>query len=152
MPKGNPAVPTCGHPDRRVKGHGKCEKCYDVEYYRRPDKAEAARARTRKWREENPERVRENEYRSHVKRKFGVVGERYVATLLAQGGGCAICGNPPAEGKRLFVDHCHATGKVRALLCLACNSGLGQFKDSPELLETAARYVRHHAGRDADAA
>jgi len=54
---------------------------------------------------------------------------------------CAICHAAPAQ----HVDHDHATGKVRALLCFNCNGGLGQFKDDPAVLRAAAEYVRFHS-------
>ncbi len=68
--------------------------------------------------------------------------------LVAQGGLCAICRVAPA----VHVDHDHATGAVRALLCFSCNGGLGQFKDNPEFLHAAAYYVAFHTARQAVAA
>ena len=61
--------------------------------------------------------------------------------LAAQGGLCAICMTAPAN----HVDHDHASGAVRALLCFNCNGGLGQFKDDPDVLRAAADYVEFHA-------
>ena len=60
--------------------------------------------------------------------------------LEAQDGVCAICKSAPA----VHVDHDHATGAVRALLCFNCNGGLGQFKDDPGVLRAAAEYVHFH--------
>ena len=56
----------------------------------------------------------------------------------AQDGRCAICG---AVSGRLFVDHCHTTGNVRGLLCVACNNALGQFRDSVSALRRAIDYL-----------
>lgn len=66
-----------------------------------------------------------------------------------QGYVCAMCKEPETEkrnGKllRLSVDHCHATNKVRALLCKRCNRLLGIMKDSVLLLERAIEYLKQH--------
>ena len=57
--------------------------------------------------------------------------------------GCAIC----ESTENIVVDHCHETDRVRDALCQACNSGLGLFWDSPELLRQAAAYLEKHHGR-----
>jgi len=54
---------------------------------------------------------------------------------------CMLCGQSP-ENSRLCVDHCHADGRVRGLLCNRCNTGLGYFLDDPELFDKAAAYLR----------
>lgn len=77
------------------------------------------------------------------KRNYGISRKQYNDLMLLQGGVCAICGEPPrtARGGRLYVDHCHATGAVRGLLCPGCNSALGKIGDDPERLRRAAAYV-----------
>jgi len=60
----------------------------------------------------------------------------------AQRGRCAICKRTEAQiGQRLFVDHCHKTGRVRGLLCRTCNSGLGFFRDDSDLMWQAFAYL-----------
>lgn len=54
---------------------------------------------------------------------------------------CVICGEPEKKGKQLAIDHDHATGLIRGVLCQRCNMGIGQFRDSPELLRFAALYL-----------
>lgn len=64
------------------------------------------------------------------------------AMLERQSGRCAICKESETDlGRPLFVDHDHATGKVRGLLCIRCNSGLGCFLDSQKLLSAAKSYL-----------
>lgn len=77
--------------------------------------------------------------------RYGVTMEWFDQKLAEQDGRCAIC---PAEitESTCHVDHDHQTGAPRDLLCPNCNYGLGNFKDSPELLELAAAYLRRHAG------
>lgn len=77
---------------------------------------------------------------------LGVTEAQYNDMLASQGGGCAICGAEP-ETKRnpmkvLAVDHCHATGRIRGLLCSTCNKALGLMLDSRDLLEGAIAYIQ----------
>lgn len=81
----------------------------------------------------------------HLRRRYGITAEEADAMLVIQGGLCAICRTAPAA----HVDHDHATGAVRALLCFGCNGGLGQFRDDPESLRAAADYVEEHTRRRA---
>lgn len=69
----------------------------------------------------------------------------YERMLDQQNGCCAICGIK--QGHHLHVDHDHATGRVRALLCRGCNNGLGMFRDSIENMGRAIIYVRRHSFR-----
>ena len=80
----------------------------------------------------------------HLRRRYGITGAQADAMLADQGGLCALCQAAPAA----HVDHDHATGAVRDLLCFNCNGGLGQFRDDPALLRAAARYLEaHRAGQ-----
>jgi hypothetical protein len=81
---------------------------------------------------------------------YGITAKEYDATLVAQGGCCALCGKPPMpDGKRamskLHVDHDHVTGRVRSLLCGNCNFGIGSFFEDPGLMRRAADYVEQFA-------
>lgn len=83
--------------------------------------------------------------RSITKRlaRYGLTRGEFDALLSGQDGECAVCIRP-IEARVLTVDHCHVTGRVRALLCGPCNSGIGMFADDPERMRAAARYVESH--------
>ncbi len=70
----------------------------------------------------------------------------YERRLLEQGGVCALCNEPPTDA-RLVPDHDHETGFIRGLIHGSCNLMLGMAKDSPELLELAAQYLRKSFNR-----
>lgn len=87
-------------------------------------------------------------------RKSGLTLDDYDRMLLAQGSGCAICGNPDPGDRRMtrfHVDHCHLSGVIRGLLCSSCNLGLGKFKDDPAHLSKAAAYVLKYKKDQPDA-
>lgn len=98
--------------------------------------------RRRRWRDNNPEAFtthsREATRKWRLKHKYRLTEEDHAALVERHQGRCAICG---AE-KPLHIDHDHATGIVRGLLCEHCNRGLGMFQDTPRLLESAAAYIR----------
>jgi hypothetical protein len=67
--------------------------------------------------------------------------EEYAALLAEQDGVCAICREACSSGKRLAVDHDHATGECRGLLCMRCNTAVGLLRDDPKLLAAAIEYL-----------
>lgn len=84
-------------------------------------------------------------------KSFGILPEDYINMLNIQQNKCAICGNyetaksgPNKTTKRLAIDHCHETGKVRELLCHQCNNGLGCFRDNIENMKKAIEYLEKH--------
>lgn len=107
-------------------------------------------ARVREWRKKHREEFNEYQraYRAkktseiregHLRRKYGITLAEYDEILAAQGGGCAICGEVPDEGKSFHVDHLGET--VRGILCMRCNNALGQLKEDVELAERSADYL-----------
>lgn len=68
----------------------------------------------------------------------------YLELLNVQGGVCAICSKEDKSRTRLSVDHNHTTNKVRGLLCIRCNAGIGQLNDDPVLVEKALMYLRKY--------
>lgn len=109
--------------------HSRCIDCHNV--------------RVNQWKQEHPEKTR------YIQRKFllkpyGLTPEQYERMLKEQHGLCAICSQPPADGKVLHVDHDHGTNATRQLLCPSCNSALGLFQDSLEIVGKAAAYLRVH--------
>jgi len=72
---------------------------------------------------------------------YGLTPAEYVDMVRRQDGRCAICDR---EGLELVIDHDHAEGGVRGLLCRRCNTTLGWLRDEPELADRMAEYLRHH--------
>lgn len=103
-----------------------------------------ATAKARRYRRAHPEKADAREFARGLRRHYGLTVEQYDAMVVEQSGVCLICMKPPRSGKRLSVDHDHATGEVRGLLCHVCNQGLGYFYDDPELLRLAAAYLLRH--------
>jgi hypothetical protein len=103
--------------------------------------------RVREWRRSQPQDLRSARVKNDNLRKYyGVTLADYNRMKAAQGGKCGICGTSEPGGRGDFhVDHCHHSGAVRGLLCHACNVGIGNMRDSPDLLEAAAAYLRFHA-------
>lgn len=80
-----------------------------------------------------------NGLKNRLNWKYGITTNIYFNKLQIQNNKCAICLNE--DIRRLSVDHDHKSGKIRGLLCIKCNSGLGLFKDDRRLISRALRYL-----------
>lgn len=112
--------------------------------------------RKKKYFLENSEKIKEQNKRkwinnreklvdSSLKSIYGITLEQYNKMLVQQNNACAICHKPSQNQKRrLHVDHDHITGKVRGLLCVSCNQGLGMFKDDPDRIRKAIQYLKDY--------
>lgn len=96
------------------------------------------------WRSKNPKKTSHYYLKSKLKVAYGVSIDNYMELLKSQNGVCAICENTNGK-KRLCVDHCHKTGKLRGLLCDPCNTLLGCAKDCTKILGRASMYLERFA-------
>lgn len=108
--------------------------------------AEGRSARGRQQREQYPLKFREWE----LQRKFGIGLAEYQVMFDAQGGVCAICSKPETAFRKrklvpLAVDHNHSTGKIRGLLCSACNIAIGALQECPKIISNAADYLEKYS-------
>lgn len=119
----------------RGKPRHLCKECRNIE--------------SKEWYAKNKDKKREiSKKYKHIKKDkdlqstYGITLEDYYKMLADQGSSCKICGTNQDKLKRaLCVDHCHATGKVRGLLCDTCNRSLGMLKDSADILKRAIKYL-----------
>lgn len=91
-----------------------------------------------------------NEHRKrdlYLKRTYGISELEYEAMLLSQNNSCKICNKEFSTtwgADAPVVDHCHAAGHVRGILCNECNRGLGYFRDNPDALYRASVYIKEN--------
>jgi hypothetical protein len=74
----------------------------------------------------------------HLKRRYGIDGVTVEWLILQQNGACALC----QTGKPEHVDHNHATGSVRGILCFNCNRGIAKFGEDAALMKRAIDYLK----------
>jgi hypothetical protein len=115
-------MPRCDEPKLYGQGHKYCER----------HSAEA------------PERERAQIVRRARERQFGITHDQFLAMLDVQNGMCAICGDGNSNNRQLGIDHDHATGAVRGLLCDRCNPMLGYARDRIEVLQAAISYLQQY--------
>lgn len=82
-------------------------------------------------------------HEAHIKKMYGLTAKEYDMLYQFQGKVCAICQRATGSARRLAVDHDHATGAVRMLLCKRCNRMLGHLRDDPVAFERAAERLRN---------
>lgn len=79
--------------------------------------------------------------RLDLKAKYNLTLQDFDAMLAEQQGKCAIC---ESSERNLVVDHHHATGRVRRLLCDLCNTMIGYAREDPAILLAGAAYLCVH--------
>lgn len=143
-------------PSTAYKQGCKCERCksWKRDASQRTDNKELAKERARIWRLNNLDKSRQNS-KNYQKNnpdkvfqfqlnKYNISVEDYNLLLIKQNYVCAICHKQCIYKPRLSVDHCHETGKIRGLLCGNCNTGLGKFKESKDIMLSAIRYLEEN--------
>ena len=121
------------HPARALASARKRVRAYQLRHPGRKPSATAKRSYNREW---------------TLRRKYNLSVIDYDALLREQDGRCAICRSDEAGGKGLFhIDHSHATGHIRGLLCTRCNLGIGALREDPLVLRAAIEYLIHAALR-----
>jgi hypothetical protein len=103
----------------------------------------------REWRAAHPEKSVAYSRKHFLYKKYGLTVEEYQKLWEKQKGLCYICKQPERIKDRtgklrqyLSVDHDHATGKIRSLLCHHCNATLGHCQDSLYLLQKMITYLQ----------
>lgn len=107
------------------------------------DPAEAKAYQKNYW-VKNKHLKKEKGHKYWLRSKHDISVEDYNLFLVHQNFSCAFCKKHMSEFKqRLAVDHCHSTGKIRGLLCMHCNTALGQLGDSVEAIESVLVYLKN---------
>ena len=123
-----------------------CMVCRRQKYLAKPGKRELHRQGTKNWYRDNPEKAK-----SQRLKRYGIDLDGYNALRKQQNYCCVICevhetevsqGRATTPDTALHVDHDHATGKVRGLLCTNCNIILGKCYDKIETLNKAIQYLK----------
>ena len=85
-------------------------------------------------------------YKLRRLKSYGITFAELNERIKEQNESCAICKIPfnKLDPHSINIDHDHRTGKVRGILCLNCNQGLGQFKDNSTNLRIAAEYLENN--------
>jgi hypothetical protein len=122
---------------------------YEKAFYDDPARKAAMLEQAKEYRRQ--EKVKQRLADWSRKRKYGISPEQYASMLAATKGRCPICRTMFADSPRDLkpvVDHCHKTGVVRGVICLACNRALSALLDKPKLLRAAARYLERASKDD----
>jgi hypothetical protein len=135
-----------------------CKECTGISKVIRhasnPDKrriyenSESRKAAKRAWHEEVVKRRPGYLADRYLSKTYGISLDDYNRMLSAQGGVCAMCKSPEkskfnGKDRRLCVDHCHKTGKIRGLLCVVCNACARP--DDIAHLQMRVAYLRSHS-------
>ena len=87
---------------------------------------------------------KESARKSHLKRNYGLTEDGYNEMIISQNNSCLIC-KSSFEDKKINIDHCHQTNKVRGLLCSQCNMAIGLLKDCSKIVYAMYKYLKLHS-------
>lgn len=87
---------------------------------------------------------RSKRYESAFRRKYGISYAERDALLAAQGSACGVCRRTDPGSRGWQLDHCHASRKVRGVLCQFCNTAIGLLRDDPSVARSLADYLELH--------
>ncbi|KKN10331.1 hypothetical protein LCGC14_1037690 [marine sediment metagenome] len=116
-----------------------CNKEF-CKYYGKNNK-EKRNERGRKWRKNNPELAKYYDKKGRYKKLYGLTLEQVAKLKNINDNACWICN----KKGRLFIDHCHKTGKIRGILCPICNTYLGRIKDDINIIEKLKKYLLNNS-------
>lgn len=136
--KVGPPCVVCGGTLRYEKSGGRCVACArrgqqptakNTEYMRawRDANRQKTRDTNKRYRERHRIKVLAELRDRHFRRKYGITADTADA-MVAAAGGCAICGGAFRTRADAHVDHCHASGAIRGILCGSCNRKLGWYE------------------------
>ena len=115
---------------------------------------QAYKDRAKAWRLLNPEKHKESSKKTNRKRRYNLTDEQLLQMYNLQKGCCKICSefieldSVKRHSNTANIDHNHVTNVVRGLLCGSCNVGIGMFKDNPDRLMNAIKYLNATDQRD----
>jgi len=138
--------------DKKKNGFtSQCKACRNENrkrnYWLDPEKSKAkVRNYRQHLKETDPQKVFLSNRKNNLKRAYGISLEDYNEILKNQNFKCAVCEKEhiEAEKKRLVVDHCHNSEKIRELLCNNCNTALGLLKENVQVVEKLKDYIIKH--------
>lgn len=154
---------SCGNTEKFVSSYG-CTSCTkkrtrerDNSVYNRYIKSEKGQLWLKKFRNSETNKQTQNRYnrkrylnspeiylRRTLKQNYNITLEEYQQLYHIQKGCCFICGRPQKDqSKRMAVDHCHKTGRIRKLLCTQCNVALGMVNESVDILKNMIEYIQY---------
>jgi len=109
-------------------------------YRAKPGYLAKRRIAARRWYKANPAKMREANWR-----KYGIPVEEARQRLAAHNGTCECCGSAKFSGKGWHLDHDHTTGKIRGIICLGCNAGIGHLGDNLAGVLLAVHYLQRQS-------
>lgn len=151
------------HPERRLQARGLCNSCYSKQLmkenpaYKARQMENAKKYRinnpdiikrhlaTRKKKEQQPElaqKIKQEKWIRVLWRKYKLSLNAWQELIRAQQGRCKLCYAEPVSNKKLHVDHCHKTGRVRGLVCFRCNWYLSLIDKDINILDRLRDHVK----------